>query len=207
MVLKVSSKQKHTVIYVTGLNDANPTFQKTAIRSWRIYGVQPVLFQTGWADSVSFSQKLERLLELIDDNIEQGNVVSLIGASAGASMVVAAYARRKEAVSGVAFICGKLHNPQTVGASYYLQNPAFREAMSTLNDNLAQLTKVERARIMSIHPLFDETVVITDTVITGAKKAVFPTLFHVPTIGLGISLLSFVPIIFLKRLQKGRIET
>lgn len=199
--------KNHVVIYVTGLNDANPTFQKNVIRLWRIYGVQPVLFQTGWADQISFSEKLERLIQLIDDNTKRGNAVSLIGASAGASMVVAAYARRKETVNGVAFICGKLRNPQTVGASYYLKNPAFREAMSTLNDNLAQLKKVERARIMSIHPLFDETVVITDTIVTGAKKVVFPTLFHVPTIGLGISLLSFVPIIFLKRLQKGRIET
>lgn len=195
----------HVIIYVTGLNDANPAFQKTVIRSWRIYGVQPLLFQTGWANSQSFSQKLERLLELIDSNREKGNAVSLIAASAGASMAVAAYARRKDTINGVAFICGKLRRPEAVGTQYYLQNPAFREAMSTLNDNLAQLTKVERARMMSIHPLFDETVVITDTLVTGAKKAVFPTLFHVPTIGLGISLLSFVPIIFLKRLAK-RVE-
>jgi hypothetical protein len=195
----------HVIIYVTGLNDANPAFQKTVIRSWRIYGVQPVLFQTGWANSQSFSQKLERLLELIDSNREKGNAVSLIAASAGASMAVAAYARRKDTINGVAFICGKLRRPEAVGTQYYLQNPAFREAMSTLNDNLAQLTKVERARMLSIHPLFDETVVITDTFVTGAKKAVFPTLFHVPTIGLGISLLSFVPIIFLKRLAK-RVE-
>lgn len=197
--------QNHVIIYVTGLNDANPTFQKNVIRSWRIYGVQPVLFHTGWANSQSFSQKLERLLDLIDDSSQQGNAVSLIGASAGASMVIAAYARRKETVNGVAFICGKLRRPEAVGTRYYLQNPAFREAMSTLNNNLAKLTKSERARILSIYPLFDETVVITDTFVTGAKKAVFPTLFHVPTIGLGISLLSFVPIIFLKRLAK-RVE-
>ncbi len=204
----MKTNMKHTIIYVTGLNDQNvifQKFQKLAVRSWQIYGVQPMLFQTDWADNKSFSEKLEQLLELIDDNSQQGNAVSLIGASAGASMVVAAYVRRKEAVNGVAFICGKLRNPQTIGASYYLQNPAFREAMSTLNDNLASLTKVERARIMSIHPLFDGTVVITDTFVQGAKKAVFPTLFHIPTIGLGISLLSFVPIIFLKRLAK-RVE-
>ncbi|MDO8335585.1 MAG: hypothetical protein Q7T74_02260, partial [Candidatus Saccharibacteria bacterium] len=194
MVLKVSSIQKHVIIYVTGLNDANPAFQKLAISAWQIYGVQPILFQSNWADGISFSEKLENLLQLIDDNYEQGNVVSLMGASAGASMAVAAYARRVEKINGVAFICGKLRRPEAVGARYYLQNPAFREAMSTLNDNLASLTKIERARMMSIHPLFDETVVITDTFVDGAKKAILPTLFHVPSIALGITIFSFVPI-------------
>jgi pimeloyl-ACP methyl ester carboxylesterase len=197
------TNQNHVIIYVTGLNDHRATFQKIAIKTWRFYGVQPLFFRTGWADNATFAEKLERLLDLIDANNEQGNKVSLIGVSAGASIVVAAFARRKNKINGVAFVCGKLRNPQTVSANYYLQNPAFREAMSTLNDNLAKLTKTERARMMSIYPLFDETVVITDTFITGAKKAVFPTLLHVPTIALSISVLSFVPIFFLKRLAKG----
>ena len=204
MVLKVS-RQKHVVIYITGLNDRNVKFQKFAVSTWRVFGVQPILFQTNWTDNKSFAEKLDRLLGLIDDN--KDSTVSLVAASAGASLAVAAYTRRKETINGAAFICGKLRNPQTVGASYYLQNPAFREAMSTLNDNIASLTKVERARIISVSPLLDETVVVKDTVVTGAKNVKSPTLFHVPTIALGITIFSFVPIIFLKRLQKGRIET
>ena len=205
MVLKVS-RQSHVVIYITGLNDRTVKFQKFAVSTWWVFGVQPILFQTNWANSESFSQKLDRLLNLIDEKNEYGQVVSLVAASAGASLAVAAYARRTETINGAAFICGKLRNPQTVGASYYLQNPAFREAMSTLNDNLASLTSVERARIMSISPLLDKTVVVKDTFVTGAKNVKSPTLFHVLTIALGITLFSFLPIIFLKRLQKGRIE-
>jgi len=202
MVLKVGSKQKHVIIYVTGLNDRNARFQKLAISWWRIYGVKSILFQTHWADIKPFSQKLSRLLDLIDEQHDSGNTISLIGASAGASMVVAAYARCKDKINGAAFICGKLRRPEAVGAQYYLQNPAFREAMSTLNDNLYSLTRTERARIISIHPLFDETVVITDTFVGGAKKAVLPTLFHIPSIALGITIFSFIPIFFLKRLRK-----
>lgn len=201
MVLKVS-KQAHVVIYITGLNDRNVKFQKFAISTWRVFGIRPILFKTGWADSRSFSQKLDRLLILIDEKNESGEVVSLVAASAGASLAVAAFARRRETINGVVFICGKLRNPQTVGTSYYLQNPAFREAMITLNDNLASLTKTERARIMSISPLLDETVVVKDTKVTGAKNVKSPTLFHVPTIALGITIFSFLPIFFLKRLRK-----
>lgn len=201
---EASIKKEHVVIYVTGLNDKKVSFQRRAVSSWRIYNVTPILFQTNWSDSKSFSEKLGKLIELIDEYYEKEFKVSLVGASAGASLVVAAYARRKQTVSGVVFICGKLRRPEAVGANYYLQNPAFREAMSTLKDNLQILTKSERARIMSIHPLFDETVVVSDTIVGGAKRFVLPTLFHVPTIALAITLFSFVPIIFLKNKSAGR---
>lgn len=196
------SRREHAVIYVTGLNDRNVAFQKRAVSWWRIYGVEPILFQTNWTDKKSFSEKLDSLLALIDHHEISGQKVSLVGVSAGASMAVAAYSRRGEAIHGVAFICGKLRRPEAVGVNYYLKNPAFREAMNTLNQNIASLTKQERARILSTHPLFDETVVITDTFVDGAKKVILPTLFHVPSIVLGITIFSWVPLLFLKHLAK-----
>lgn len=192
---------RHVVIYVTGLNDHRVKFQKIAAGSWRIYGVRPIVFQTGWADNNSFSEKLDRLLMLIDRSEDGGNKVSLVAASAGASLAVAAYARNKN-INAVVFICGKLNRPEAVGEKYYAQNPAFRDAMKQLNSNVAKLNEVQRSRIMSIAPLFDETVAKKDTYISGAKNIVFPALFHVPAIALIISLFSFLPISFLKNKAK-----
>lgn len=203
----MKSKPKHTIIYVTGLSDRNVKLQKIAVSSWRVFSINPILFQTNWADEKSFSEKLNRLIGIIDNLKAKGHKVSLIGASAGASMVIAANARRSEKVSGIAFICGKLRRPEAVGEQYYTENPSFRDAMKQLNTNVAKLNDREKAKIMSIAPLFDETVAKKDTYIRGVKNVVVPTLFHVPSIALCISIFSFIPIFFLKRnIKKGRMK-
>lgn len=206
MVLKVS-RQKHAVIYVTGLNDQNITLQRAAVSTWKIFAVEPILLQTNWADGKPFSEKLDRLLAQIDDFEKRGYKISLIGVSAGATVVLTAFALRKKSVSGVACICGKIGRPEAVGASYFIQNPAFRSAIFGLRQYLDMLKAGDRQRVLSIRPLFDEIVATKDTKLQGAKKAILPTLFHVPSIALGISIFSFVPILFLKRIiKKSRIE-
>lgn len=199
---KKMKTQKHTIIYVTGLNDKNVSLQKLVIKFWGIYGVRPVMFQTNWVDGKSYSEKLERLSDLIKDQSSRNQAVSLIAASAGASLAVATYVKLPASINGVVFICGKLRRPETVGESYYKKNPAFKDAMDKLNSNIAKLSTAQKKKLLSIHPLFDETVVRSDTKIKGVKSATILTLFHVPSIALGISIFSFVPIFFLRRLVK-----
>lgn len=191
-----------TVIYVTGLNDSNPSFQKFAVKSWRLYGVDPIFFQSEWASNETFQDKLKRLTDVIDQKIKEGSRVTLFAVSAGASLAVAAYAERNY-ISSAAFVCGKLHRPEAVGEKYYQQNPAFRGAMERLDNNVAKLNKAEKSNIISITPLFDEIVAVADARLKGAKNVILPTLFHILTIGLAISIFSCVPIIFLKRLKNG----
>ena len=193
-----------TVIYVTGLNDSNPSFQKFAVKSWRLYGVDPVFFQSEWASNETFQDKLKRLTDVIDQKIKEGSRVTLFAVSAGASLAVAAYAERNY-ISSAAFVCGKLHRPEAVGENYYQQNPAFRGAMERLYTNVAKLNKAEKSNIISITPLFDEIVAVADARLKGAKNVILPTLFHTLTIGLAISIFSCVPIFFLKHRTK-RVE-
>lgn len=199
------AKQIHTIIYVTGLGDSKARFQKKAVSSWRIFSVQPLFFQTKWADGKPFSEKLDRLIDLIDDSNKRGHKVSLVGVSAGASMALSAFSLRKETINGVVCICGKINRPEAVGASYFIENPAFHQAIFGLRQHMDKLGSKDRGRILSISPLFDETVAVKDTKIVGAKNVTSPTLFHIPSIGLVISLFSFFPINFLKRL-KSRVE-
>lgn len=190
--------KRHTIIYITGLSDQNPRFQKFAIKTWRIYRVEPVFFQTGWGEASSFSEKLSRLVDLIDTQHKAGKTVSLVGVSAGASLVVAAYAKRKTTVHKVVFICGKLRRPEAVGEAYYRNNPAFRDAMKYLNSNLDKLGNQERARIVSLSPLFDEIVAKKDTFVKNAKNITLPTLFHAYTIAVAITFLSPLIMMFFK---------
>ncbi len=197
-------KQIHAVIYITGLNDSDPSFQKFAVKSWRIYGVNPIFFQSKWASNETFPDKLKRLTDVIDQKTKAGSRVSLFAVSAGASLAVGAYAERND-ISSVAFVCGKLYRPEAVGEKYYQQNPAFRGAMEILDSNVAKLNKAEKSNIISITPLFDEIVSVGDARLKGAKNIILPTLFHALTIGLAISIFSFIPIFFLKHRTK-RVE-
>jgi pimeloyl-ACP methyl ester carboxylesterase len=192
-------KRPHIIIYVTGLGDKNVFLQAKAIGLWRICGVQPRLFQVNWTNAESYSQKLKRLLALIDIYSEREYKISLVGASAGASVAIAAFSRRKEIISGVVCICGKLRRPETVELHYYKHNPAFRGAMKELVQNLAKLSSKDKKRILSIRPLYDQTVSAKDTKIDGALQKIIPSFYHVPSIALALTVFSPILLFFLIR--------
>ncbi len=193
-------KRSHTIIYITGLGDRKPSLQRWAIKLWKIFGnVSPELFQNNWGDKRPFKEKRNRLLARIDELVAQGHRVSLVGTSAGASMALTAFALRKKDISGVVCVCGKINRPDTVSRAYYAANPAFEESMSQLNDRLRELSTDDKRKILSIHPLYDQTVPVTDTYIKGVKSRRIPTVFHVPSIALCLTVFSFVIIKFLKK--------
>lgn len=192
-------KKPHIIIYITGLGDRDVSLQKMAIKWWQIFYVKTQLFHVNWTNTEPFSQKLDRLLAVIDEYNEQRYKISLVGTSAGASVAIAAFSRRKNVVSGVVCICGKLRNPQTVRPRYYKQNPAFRDVMNGLENDLAKLTKNDKEKILSIRPLYDQTVLVADTKINGAHRAIIPSFYHVPSIALALTLFSPITIFFLKR--------
>lgn len=195
--------KKHSIIYITGLGDHHPVLQRIAIKGWYIFGgVQPELFQNNWGDKRSFQEKRDRLLARIDELVSQGHVISLVGTSAGASMALTAFTLRKKDISGVVCVCGKINRPEIVSQAYYAANPAFREAMYQLSDRLDELSINDKSKILSIHPLYDQTVPVEDTYIEGVKKSRIPTVFHVPSIALCLTIFSFVIMRFLKKQAK-----
>ena len=124
----MTSRRRHIVLYVPGLGDNNPTGQSFAVNLWRFYGVRSWTVALHWADqSETWEQKFNRLLVVIDEKLAEGHSVSLVGTSAGAGAVINAFAARKGRISGVVTICGKIHNPETIGDGYRRENPAFVE--------------------------------------------------------------------------------
>ncbi len=188
----------HHVIYVPGLGDAKAHGQESLTKLWRVFGVRGHYVPMRWAEGKAFGPKLQRLLDKIDELAKDGDEVSLIGTSAGVSAVLIAFAQRKSKISGVACICGKINNIDAVNPSYYRVNPAFKPALAELQEVLPTLSPLDRYRVMSIHPLFDDVVPVADTTIRGAREKAIWTRGHAFSIFVALTL--FMPSImrFLK---------
>lgn len=192
---------KHHVIYIPGLGDYKPRGQQLVPKYWRLFGVNGHYFAMHWNDKEPFTPKLARLLAVIDALSKNGDRVSLVGTSAGASAVLLAYAARPKKIAGVVCICGKINNPSARDPRY-AGNPALKEFLFKLQDALPKLTPDMRKRIMSIRPLSDKEVPPADTIIPGAKGQVIPVSGHVVSIGVALVFYSGVVVGFLKRQVK-----
>jgi pimeloyl-ACP methyl ester carboxylesterase len=193
----VMKKPRH-IIYLPGLGDSKAQGQQLVVKLWRAYNVHGHCHCVLWGDGERFEPKLERLLTYIDSLHNRGYAVSLVGSSAGASAVLEAYAARRDKVSGVVIICGKVQHSETVGEIVFQVNPAFKDALDMLPKALESLTPADRSRIMSIHPLYDETVPIEDTQIEGARMQTILSAGHAISIGLMLTLGAPYIIRFLK---------
>jgi pimeloyl-ACP methyl ester carboxylesterase len=187
---------QHHIIYIPGLGDSKTRGQQFAVRLWRTYGVYGHCHAVIWNNTDSFENKLQGILKEIDQLKSKGHIVSLMGASAGASMALHAFAARKEAISSVVLVCGELADARKINPSYFTKNPAFKVSMERLPATLNKLTMDDRKRVMSLHPLFDETVTIKDTYLEGARMFTSISFGHAFTIGMTLTIDFYIPMYF-----------
>jgi pimeloyl-ACP methyl ester carboxylesterase len=192
--------KKHSIIYVPGLGDAHLGGQRLLVATWRWWGVEPVVCQMKWGDGEPFAPKLARLLGVIDTYNAKGYVVSLVGSSAGASAVINAFAARKDAVSGVVCIAGKINNPEAIGKSYRRNNPAFVESAYLVQPSLDKLDfEADRSRIQSRYAFLDPVIPKQDSEIAGGRNRMLPSIGHSFTIATQLLLGAPTFLQFLKR--------
>jgi hypothetical protein len=177
----------HHVIYVPGLGDHHAHGQNIIINLWRLFGLKPHYFPLGWNNPTGFSTKLNLLNDYITELHGSGNVVSLVGVSAGASAVINAYSVNRH-VSGVVYICGKINHPENVGLSTFAVNPDFKESLMLLQYNLEHLSVAGKQRLLNIYPYKDQTVPYKDTRIQGVKEIKLPGWSHAQGILSGVIL-------------------
>jgi hypothetical protein len=171
------------VIYIPGLGDHKVGGQQRAVSTWKQWGVTPELFQMKWADGEAWEDKFSRLLDRIDELNDAGTKVALVGASAGASAVINAFAARKDIIVGSVLLSGKVNRPGAVGESFKRNNPAFWTSINDCQKALASLNTDYRGRILSRYGVLDEMVPYMDSVIKGARNRVAPTAGHAFNIG------------------------
>jgi len=173
------------VIFVPGLGDRLPPLvhlQREALRTWRALGVRTTMFRVRWSSEASFQDRLDRLDALIEQCEQRGERVALMGASAGAGAVLAAYARRRSII-GVVIIAGKFLEPEDIIKPVLLRNVAFAQSMTTVPELLEKLGPEDRARILSLRSARDGVVDDEDTLLEGAVNETMRVVGHVIAIG------------------------
>lgn len=190
------------IIYIPGLGDTKePRGQLRAVARWAKYGVEAELFRVHWGDKQPWMPKFDRLLARIDELLDTGRDVALIGASAGAGAAINAFTARKDRLVGVVCIAGKVNRANAIGPHYRRDNRSFVESAKACELALTHLTSDDRARILTRYGLVDETVYKPDSRIPGATNQLLPTISHALTIAYGITLGMPANIRFLKKLQ------
>lgn len=175
------SRKLH-LLYIPGLGDNNPTLQRLAVTSWRLWGVRTELLRMGWGNQEPWEVKFQRLLNRVDELTAAGKQVGLVAASAGASAAILVYAARPDSIIGCVLIAGKVNRPEAIRDVYQRTSPAFVTAASRCPAVLATLGPVERRRIQSRYAAIDMVVHTADSHIPGAHNRRLLSIGHPTTI-------------------------
>lgn len=188
--------QKTHIIYIPGFNEKYDPFRRWALRQWSFKNVTIEMADVDWPNG-----KFTEMLATIDKAIDRasGKKIVLLGESAGGSLTVHAYAKRKDDVYKVMTICGKNTRPETVGEKYYDYSPAFRDSMMLLNKSLESLPESKRSQFVSIHPLYDPLVSVRDTLLPGCKEVRLWLVGHTLVTLLALTVLSPIVVRAAKR--------
>lgn len=177
---------KHFVIYIPGLGD-DVTVRNKLLSWWHFKDVQVTLVPMNWygADQ-DFHKKQEAVLQAIDEAIDNGFTVSVIGESAGASMALNVAALRP-AVRRVITIAGLNDTFTDISPSISSRSPSFIQSVRAIETAMKTL---DLDRIHTIRALADFTVYARHTRIRGAHNHILPTIGHLVTIGLCLTVFS-----------------
>jgi hypothetical protein len=181
----------HKVIIVPGLGD-NTKNIKWATDHYKKFGLDQIVHPIGWRyGEKHFKPKFQRLIKLIDKLYKDGNKVSLIGTSAGASAVVNVYSLRKNKINKVIAVCGRLRvGPEKGFRSFEKMTEtslAFKESVLMCQKNILKLTKGDKNKIMTITNYFDELVPPETSYIPGAKNLKIKSIEHMFSIWMSLS--------------------
>jgi hypothetical protein len=189
----------HHVIYLPGVGDhKNASIQINAIKKWKKFGLDTQHHLINWNDNETFNDKKDAVIKLVDELYSLDKSVSIVGISAGASMAMNVYTARQNKISSVVFICGKINRAHTIGADYKLRNPRLFESVSMSEKAVTRLTAEDKAKMLTIQPIFDGTVTKEDGRIDGVKQKTIFAFLHPIAIYLSLTLYRRVSINFIK---------
>lgn len=184
----------HVVIVIPGLGDA---VQRLSLLThhWTSYGLTPIVYPLWWYDKKDFNPKLNALITLIDQYIKNGDKISLVGASAGASAVLNAFIERKDNIHKIIAVCGRLRMGDQRGFRSFLsrtkESQSFAQSVQLFEGREHELTNNDKEKIMTVHALFGDELVPADTAtLAGAHNIVVPMFEHVLSIALSLTLFS-----------------
>ncbi len=194
--------KEHHVIIGPGMDGSTGGIQFLT-RNWeKKFGFTAEILQITWKDTEHFAPKLSRILEVVDNHIDDGSLVSLVGCSASGSAMLNAFLERRDSVHKVVNIDGFLRPGKAKGIRSFERRSAssiaFRESVLRFTELEPSLTDEDRKKILTVRPMFGDELVPPDTVVVqGALNRTVPTGEHI--LGIATALVKHEPVIlFLK---------
>lgn len=153
-----------------------------------------------WTVAEPWQTKLDRLLNRIDELVAGGKTVSLIGESAGASAAIVALTKQEAKLNRVILLCGKFQYPERVAQWRYKLNPSFKDALTESHALVPKLTTTQRAKLINLHPIYDNVVPVVETKEPRFKNSVMPIIGHASSIVFANTLWSWRIVRFIKKI-------
>lgn len=182
---------KHHVIIVPGLGN-NIAALMWSTKGWSRDRFIPHIFDARWkTEEPGLQPKLDRAIALVDELTAHGETVSLIGNSAGSSFVLNLFAARKNKIHKVIINCGRVRAgdwPWHTFAQATKDSPSFKESVLRSEKVISTLSKADKKKILTLRPLFDEVVPPYTVTIPGVTNIVIPSVEHVVSMSLYLTL-------------------
>lgn len=161
---------------------------------WRKFGIIPHVFDAKWkTEEKGLKKKLNVALRLVDSLITTGKKISIVGNSAGSSLAINILGQRRAGIHRVVVNCGRVRTgdwPWFTFDQATASSPSFKESVLMSERVISELSVTERKKILTPRPLFDEIVPPFTVPIEGATNEIIPSVEHVVTIALNMTLLS-----------------
>lgn len=176
------------IIYIPGFGDSYDGIRRRLLSKWQFDDVTVELVPMNWKSDENLDQKIERINHAVD--AARGKKIVIVGESASGSMAIHIYAAKQNDIYRAMTLCGKNAHPANVKPHYYKKYPAFRESMDRLDESTAKLTVEARQRFVSIHPIYDPVVTVSDTRLSECHEVTLPAVGHLFVIFLALTVWS-----------------
>lgn len=191
---------KHHVIFVPGLDDQKRNYE-FLVNRWAIYGIIPHVHRVNWHNNDSLEPKLKRLVKEADQYLQNSNIVSLVGWSAGGSAVLNALVMEPK-INAAVNLCGRLRAGQNVHPSLEWaarNSKSFKESVLLFESREPKMPQELREKVLNLIPMWDEIVPKSTVYLRGARNQTIPTAEHMLSGFLGMTLFSPIMIGFLRQ--------
>lgn len=180
------------VIIIPGLGNGVEKHER-ASNNWKKFGIIPHVFDAKWKiEENGFQPKLDRALKLVDSLSNKTSRISIVGNSAGSSFALNIFGERKKQIHKVIVNCGRVRDGDWTWFTFEQAtetSPSFKESVLRAQELEKTYTKIDRQKILTLRPIFDEVVPPFTVPILGAKNIIIPSIEHSLSIALNMTLL------------------
>lgn len=176
--------KQHILIIIPPLGTNSHKIGEKITKNWnKEFGIKPINWQYFWlSDEENYERKLKQLTDSIDELSNDDTIVSLLGLSGGGSVALNAFCQRKEKISKVVNIGGRLKSgnirfPESKSTND--NNALFKESVILCEKNISRLHTDDKIKILTIRPLWDEFAPAGFAMIDGVKNIQIVAFGHI----------------------------